>query len=205
MSQPYEAAIFAAIHRYRFSDADDPDEIDMAPAARRLFFEDWNRFCKQSNGTEDLPFEARHTENAIRIALVLHVYRHVEMKQSGEATYNARMHAHEHRVDEQTVRDALRIRDWFTLHQEALRAPQRAAVDDDAWEKAEAMLRDRAASFGITGRDLYNGRRVCRDAAAAERLLTVWVSEGRLISFERKPEGAGRPTTAYRLARVGRG
>ncbi|MGI8482436.1 MAG: DUF3987 domain-containing protein [Chthoniobacterales bacterium] len=205
VSQPYESAMFAAIHRYRFSDGDDPDEIDMTPAARRLLFEDWNRFCKLSNVTEDSPFEARHTENAIRIALVLHVYRHVEMKQSGQATYNARMRAHEHPLDEQTWRDALAIRDWFTLHQEALRTPQRAAVDDDAWNKAEGMLRDRAANVGITARDLYNGWRVCRDAAAAERLLTLWVSEGRLTSFERKPEGAGRPTTAYRLARVGRG
>ena len=129
-SQPYESAIFVATHRYRFCDAVDPDEIDFTPAARRVIVEDWNRFCTVSNGTEDSPFEARHTENAIRLALVLHVFRHVEMKQSGEATYNARMHAHEHPVDEQTARDALRIRDWFTLHQEALRTPQRAAADD---------------------------------------------------------------------------
>ncbi|MEO5721072.1 MAG: DUF3987 domain-containing protein [Chthoniobacterales bacterium] len=205
VSQPYESAVFAAIHRYRFCDADDPDEIDFTPAARRLIVEDWNRFCKVSNGTEDSPFEARHTENAIRLALVLHVYKHVEMTRSGEAIYNARMRAHEHPVDEQTARDALRIRDWFTLHQEALRTPQRAAADDDAWDKTEAMLRDRAPAFGITVRDLYNGRRVCRDADASVRLLSLWVSEGRLTAFERKPEGAGRPTTAYRLARVGRG
>ncbi len=206
VSQPYESAIFAAISRYRFSAADDPDEIDMTPAARRLIVADWNRFCKLSNGTEDSPFEARHTENATRLALVLHVYKHVEMKQSSEATYNARMRAHEHPVDEQTARDALAIRDWFTLHQEALRTPQRAAADDDAWTKVEAMLRDRAANHGITTRDLYNGRRVCRDADAAQRLLSLWVSEGKLISFERKPtEGAGRPTTAYRLAKLGRG
>lgn len=202
VSQPYEAAIFAAISRYRSSAADDPAEIDMTPAARRQFVEDWNRFCKLSTGTEDLPFEARHTENAIRLALVLHVYKHVDMTRSGEP---ARMCAHEHPVDEQTARDALRIRDWFTLHQGALRTPQRAAADDEAWDKVEAMLRDRAPTFGITARDLYNGRRVCRDAAAAERLLSLWASEGRLVSFERKPEGAGRPTTAYRLARLGRG
>ncbi len=206
VSQPYESAIFAAISRYRFSAADDPDEIDMTPAARRLIVADWNRFCQLSNGTEDSPFESRHTENAIRLALVLHVYKHVEMKQSGEATYNARMRAREHPVDEETAREALAIRDWFTLHQEALRTPQRAAADDDAWSKAETMLRDRAANHGITARDLYNGRRVCRDADAAQRLLSLWVSEGKLTAFERRPsEGAGRPTTAYRLAKLGRG
>lgn len=206
VSQPYESAIFAAISRYRSCGADDPEEISVTPAARRLFVEHWNRFCKVSNGSEDSPFEARHTENLIRLALVLHVYKHVEMKQSGEATYNARMRAHEHPLDEETAREALGICDWFTLHQEAFRTPQRAAADDDAWDKAEAMLRDRAANYGITARDLYNGRRVCRDADAAQRLLTLWVSEGKLIAFERKPaEGAGRPTTAYRLAKLGRG
>ena len=80
VSQPYEAAIFAALSRYRFSAADDPYEIDMVPKARGLLIEDWNRFCAKSNGTEDCPFEARHTENAIRIALVLHTFRHVDIR-----------------------------------------------------------------------------------------------------------------------------
>ena len=67
------------------------------------------------------------------------------------------------------------------------------------------MLKDRAATHGITARDLYNGRRVCRDASQAHRLLTQWENEGRITHFERKPtEGAGRPATAYRLAPLGR-
>jgi hypothetical protein len=103
------------------------------------------------------------------------------------------------------VRSALQIRDWFTQHQDALRTPQRAAADDDAWHKTQAMMRDRSATVGITARDLYNGRRVCRNADEAQRLLTQWETEGRVESFERKPaEGAGRPTTAYRLAPLGR-
>src|SRR4029077_15685733 len=87
VSQQYEAAIFAALSRYRFYAAGDPDEIDMAPKARGLLIEDWNRFCMKSNGTEDCPFEARHTENAIRIALVLHAFRHVAIEQEGPGTF----------------------------------------------------------------------------------------------------------------------
>jgi hypothetical protein len=201
VSQPYEAGIFQAIHHYRISAANDPEEIDMTPPARRLIIEDWNRFCASSNGTEDYPFEARHTENAIRIALVLHTFRHLEIKQKSEGTFNAQHHAHEHSLDEQTTRDALRIRDWFIQHQENLRRPQRAAADDDAWHKTQAMMRDRSAAIGITPRDLYSGRRICRDADEAQRLLTQWRIEGRVEPFERKPaEGAGRPTIAYRLA-----
>jgi hypothetical protein len=205
VSQPYEAAIFAAINQYRFSAADFPDEIDMTPNARNLMIEDWNRFCATSNGTEDCPFEARHTENAIRLGVVLHGFKHVAIKQEGAGTFHAQMFGHERELDEQTTRNAMQIRDWFNLHQDALRTPQRAAADDDAWHKAQAMMRDRSATTGITPRDLYNGRRVCRNADEAQRLLTQWETEARVESFERKPtEGAGRPTTAYRLAPLGR-
>jgi hypothetical protein len=202
VSQQYEAAIFAALSQYRFADADNLYEIDMTPKARGLLIEDWNRFCASAkiSGTENCPFEARHTENAIRIALALHTFRWVEFKQGSDGKPHAQMQAHNHALDEHSVRNALRIRDWFNLHQDALRTPQRAAVEDDAWHKAQAMMRDRSRDFGITARDLYNGRRVCGDSVTAQRLLTQWGTEGRVESFERKPaEGAGRPTTAYRL------
>ena len=204
VSQQYEAAIFAALNRYRFSAADDPDEIDMVPNARGLLIEDWNSFCAANNGTKDCPFEARHTENAIRIALVLHTFRHVDIERRSEGTFGARMQAHNRSVDEDSVRDALQIRDWFNRHQENFRTPQRAAADDDAWHKAKAMMGDRSPTVGITARDLYNGRRVCSDSETAQRLLTQWKNEARIESFERKHEGAGRPTTAYRLAPLGR-
>jgi hypothetical protein len=206
-AQPYEAAIFAALNTYRFSSADVPTrEINATAEARALMHEDWNRFCAASGGG-DSPFEARHTENAIRIALVLHAFRHARLalKEGCAGTYNATMHGHEHDLDEQTMRDALTIRDWFTAHQEGLRAPQRVAADDAAWEKAEKLMQNRAAEVGITARDLYTGHRVCQDSASAARLLKQWRDEGRIVEFERKPEGAGRPTTTYRLAKARRG
>ena len=60
---------------------------------------------------------------------------------------------------------------------------------------------EKAENHGITARDLYTGRRVCNDAASAESLLAQWCEEGRIVSFKRKPAGAGRKTTAYRLAK----
>jgi hypothetical protein len=183
----------------------DPDEIDMTFAARNLFIEDWNGFCAKNNGTEDCPFEARHTENAIRIAIVLHAFKHVTIEQEGQGTFHAQLSGHERRLNEQTARAALQIRDWFNLHQDRLRMPQRADADNEAWGKAQEMMRNRSAAIGITSRDLYNGRRVCRDADEAHRLLRQWEDLGRVEPFGRKPaEGAGRPTTAYRLAPLGR-
>ncbi len=204
VSQPYEAAIFAAIHRYRISAAEDPDEIDMMPAAHRLLRDDWNRFCAATNGAHDYPFEARHTENAIRVALVLHAFQHVAITQRSEGTFNALHHAHEHAVSEATLRDALRIRDWFTLHQENLRKPERAAADEEALHKVQAMMKARSPAVGITARDLYNGRKVCDNAEAALKFLEQWKAEGSVEEFQRKPEGAGRPTTAYRLPPLSR-
>ena len=107
-------------------------------------------------------------------------------------------------LDEQTLRDALRTRDWFTLHQENLRKPQRAAADEHARLKVKSLMLDRSPAVGITARDLYNGRLVCADAETAQKLLKQWTAEGRIEEFQRKPEGAGRPTTAYRLASLGR-
>ncbi len=205
VSQPYEAAIFAAIHRYRISAAEDPDEIDMMPAAHRLMREDWNRFCAATNGAHDCPFEARHTENAIRVALVLHAFRHVAITQRSEGTFNAVHHAHEQAVSEETFRDALRIRDWFTQHQENLRKPERAAADEEALLKVQTVMKTRSPAVGITARDLYNGRKVCDNAEAAQKLLEQWKAEGSVEEFQRKPEGAGRPTTAYRLPPLRRG
>ena len=113
------------------------------------------------------------------------------------------MQAHNHAVDEHSVRNALRIRDWFNLQQDALRTPQRAAADEDAWHTARDMMRERPV-VGITLRDLYDGRRVCRDSETAKRLATQWETEGRIQSFKRKPDGAGRPTIAYTLTTLGR-
>jgi hypothetical protein len=205
VSQPYESAIFTVLTRYRSVTTDeDISEIDMTPAARKLLKDDWNGFCTGCDDNEDHPFEARHTENAIRIALVLHTFRCISQLQESEGTFHSKVYAHEAALDEQSMSDAIRIRDWFNQHQERLRGPQRAAVEDEAWRKAQLMMSERPG-LGITGRDLYNSRKVCGNAREAEALLNKWRSEGRIVSFERKTtEKGGRPTVGYRLAPLGR-
>lgn len=197
-TQPYEAAIFDAVNRYRFHDGE-PPLIRMKRDARRLIVNDWNRFCAVASDGEDSPFEARHTENAIRLALVLHAFQHVRIEKRAPATYGAELFGHDADLAPEQAQAALTIRDWFTLHQKALREPQKVAADDKAWEKTQALIRDRPAEKGVTPRDLYTGNRVCRTALEAERLLAQWGKEGRVVAFERRSQGAGRPTTAYRL------
>ncbi|MGB8170338.1 MAG: DUF3987 domain-containing protein [Chthoniobacteraceae bacterium] len=201
VSQPYEAAIFAALERYRFASNEEPEIIDATPEARQLLAQDWNRFCASANDGAESPFDARHTEALIRIALVLHAFLHAVPDQRGPGTYGAAMNGHEHPLDAQTVRLALTIRDWFNAQQRAFLAPQRVAADDAAWEKTEELLKKSPDHLGITARDLYNGHRVCRDAASAAALLSEWQAAGRIESIDRKPDGAGRPTTAYRRSK----
>jgi hypothetical protein len=59
------------------------------------------------------------------------------------------------------------------------------------------MMRQRGQQFGITGRDLYKGG-CSRNATTMKQLLAKWKAEGRIEEFMRKPDGAGRPTIAYR-------
>jgi Protein of unknown function (DUF3987)/CHC2 zinc finger len=189
----------------RAGDENEPFEIDMTPGARKLAVDDWNRFCAGCDGNEDRPFEARHTENAIRIAVVLHAFRFIRQTQRGPGTFHSEVYAHEQPLDEETMCHALEIRDWFNRHQERLRGSQRADAEEKAWHRAKGLLADRSPAMGITARDFFRGYRTCGSVKEARRLLEKWTAEARLEKFTRKPPGGiGRPTTACRLGPLGR-
>ncbi len=77
----------------------------------------------------------------------------------------------------------------FRTHQRAFLEPRKIAVDDERWDKMKNLLHD--LLNGATLRDLYRGKRIANDKVDAERLVDVWLEEGRLRSEERKPTGAG--------------
>jgi uncharacterized protein DUF3987/CHC2-type zinc finger protein len=213
--EPYKAAIYAVINRYRLfkrrmSDDDDdapkteiePFEIEMTTDARKLVKEDWNRFCSSCDDEQDHPYESRHTENGIRIALNLHVFRYIRRVEKSDGTVQSEAYAHEHPLDEATMRDAFRIRDFFNWHQEKFRIPQQAAVVEAGWGKLKTMLHERPIK-GITLRDLYRNRKICGSKQEAEQFLGQLKREGLIESFLRETtRRGGRPVIAYRLARV---
>lgn len=203
VTQPYEAAIWAVTRGYRLESGneEEPHTIEMAENARRAFAKDWNRRCQEVNPeAEEDAFDARDTENAIRLALVLHVFRHLEIRhERGEIYQVEALRGHETEMEEATARDALEIRDWFLAHQRAFLEPRKVAADDDRWNKMKILLHD--LPNGATLRDLYRGRRIADNKADAERLVEIWVEEGRLRSQVRKPDGPGRPTTVYLIAK----
>src|SRR5262249_10988892 len=120
-------------------------------------------------------------------------FRWIHQKQEGPGTFHSEVYAHEQALTEQTMQDALRIRDWFNLHQERLRQPEKAAAEDDVWHKAKAILGDRSSVIGITARDLYKNRGVFANVEDTNRFLSEWVSEGRI---ERSVEKARVVLTA---------
>ena len=207
VTQPYEAAIWAVAKAYRLSGGEkgEPLLIEMEQAAREVFARDHNRTCQAVNPeAEEDAFDARDTENGIRLGLVLHTFRHLEIRHEGGAKYQVEtLKGHETAMEEATARDALEIRDWFRTHQRNFLEPRKVAVDDERFDKLKSLLHD--LPNGATLRDLYRGGRIAKDKADAERLVSVWIEEGRLRSEEKKPTGAGRPTTIYFAAKRANG
>jgi len=207
VTQPYEAAIWAVAKAYRLSGGEEAEPllVEMEQAARTVFARDFNRTCQAVNPeAEEDAFDARDTENGIRLGLVLHTFRHLEIRHEGGATYHVEtIKGHKTAMEESTARDALEIRDWFRTHQRAFLEPRKVAVDDERFDKLKNLLHD--LPNGATLRDLYRGRRIADDKADAERLVQVWIDEGRLRSEVKKPDGAGRPTTIYFAAKRANG
>jgi Protein of unknown function (DUF3987) len=86
-SQPYEAAIFACFERYRLELNDEPMVIDMEREARKLVIHYFNALVDVPNRGS---FEARVAEQAIKFALIYHVFSRIEIEQRSAGTYGVK-------------------------------------------------------------------------------------------------------------------
>lgn len=178
VSQQYEAAAFALLNTYRNRSADGLSAIEMTGEARQLFAEHWKFYCDHFEPGFSA-FEARHTENAIRIALVLHAWRNVSFEPDGSGGTSAQCHAHELPLEIATARDALRIAEWFERQQAEMLAPMKDATRGQGFEKVCALC-ERRGDWIITARDLVSSR-ITGTAEEADKLLAVWEQEGRAV------------------------
>ena len=209
--EPYKSAIFALISRYRLfktkieEESDDPLEtepepfqIGMTAGARRLVEEDWNRFVGRCDDGKDHPYESRHTENGIRLALVLHAFHCIRRVKQSDGTFHSEACAHEHPIGEATMRDALRLRDWFNWHQQKFLVSQLEADEEKTRRKMKTILDERSSAVGVTRRDLRR-RNVFSSRGEESRCLDQWMKEGWIERFARgTTRQGGRPTFAYR-------
>jgi hypothetical protein len=187
----YERAAFAMLNNYRNKALGELQPLDMEPAARAVFAEHWRGFC-DSYEPDSASFGARHTENAMRLALVLHAWQCVTLSEPAD------VFAHERPLSEQTARDGVRLLEWFTMHQKGLLAPHREAAREGKWEKLVAICKRKG---GAISRSDVTEARLAADATEAEQLLEGWVTAARLVKDEPEATGkGGRPRVArYRL------
>ena len=200
VSQAFEAAIFASLNHYRLAANAAPHTIDMQPEARRMFARDWNGILERTGGAPD-PFESRLTEQAIRLALVLHLFRHIEIEKRGPGTYGVAeggVIGHERPLRESDAAAGLAVRDWFSRRQAEFLAARRVAEADQLWERVRRVMQKRPE--GITARDLYSGRRFAKDKAGAEVLLAGWIEDGRIHASKPEVGKKGRQPVRYRLS-----
>lgn len=200
VSQSYEASIFGALNLYRLAANAAPHEIDMEREARLMFMRDWNAILERASNGPD-PFESRLTEQAIRLSLVLHVFRHIEIEQRGPGTYGVAeggVIGHERPLREHDAAAGLAVRDWFARRQADFLAARRAAEADQLWERLRRFMLGRPG--GVTARDIYSGRRFAKNKAEAEALLAAWTEDGRLQAIKPVPGAKGRQPVRYVLS-----
>lgn len=199
VSQPYEATIFKALREYRLDANAEPYLIEMTSEARNLFTRDYNVILRRANHLPD-PFQSRLTEQAIRLALLCHLYEHCEIEKRGPGTFGADMVGHEHPLRTGAAKAGLIIRDWFERRQSEFLGQQREQAKEAAWDKARKIMLTRPD--GITARELYSGRVIAANKAEGEAMLEQWAQEGRIIAVPPKEGMPGRKAKRYKLAPI---
>jgi hypothetical protein len=187
VAQRYELAAFALLNNYRNRALGELEPIDMEAEAWDLFADHYSRYCERFD-PDFSAFEARHTENAVRLALVLHTWKNIEFP-PGEPV---KVSAHKLPLEEGTARAALRLLDWFAAHQSEMLAPQREALKAGKLDKVRELC-TRRNSWIVSSRDLISYR-LAASAKEAEAMLSEWETQGRIVrEHEDGTPGGGRP------------
>ncbi len=195
VSQRFEAGCFALLNNFRGrdADADGVAPLEMTAEARELFAAHFKRFCDGFDAAPEFAaFDARHTENAIRIALVIHAWRALRFEPDGNGGPVAMCNALESPLNGDSARRALLVADWFERQQAAMLAPMREAAADEKFERVFQRCEKRR-DWIVAARDLV-GARIAASATEADELLTNWEREGRATREEPEAKsGAGAP------------
>ena len=220
ISQQYEAAIWKALALYRrprglcWSEALEnceegefkPFVIECNEDALRVIHEDRKRQTEQWHAAEnDREMTARQTEQALRIALVLHVFQWMTFNKTSEGTWKVKScTGHEHQLSAETIRHAIAIRNYFNTSLASMMVNQKAAAKDEAWAKLQLLAsRYGWEKQGITPRNILTHKLGgIHNAQGATNLLDQWATEGKLIKRDREAKATGRnpspPSTCHK-------
>jgi hypothetical protein len=176
-----------------------PMEID-AQRSRKI---DHNLLCDlcESDG-RNRPYESRHNENAIRLALDFHGAEHCERMKGEDGDGQSLVmvaNAHKYPIAVKTMEDAIVVRDWCNFDQNDLRQPQREKAEDKMREAVKALMHKHLLT-GITPRDVRR-HKICTNEEA-KNIFEELAREGISEPFARgMTDKGGQLTKAYRLTK----
>ena len=204
VSQPYEAAMWAFLRAYRIeaNEKDNQHAIDMMPEARLCLIRYFNEIVARTNNQPN-PFEARHAEQATRLALIHHLWSHVDMEERGVATYGVRagsLIGHETDLRVASAEAGIQMQEWFVRRQAEFLGHKHAQDQETIWTQFHQRMKGRPH---FTVRDLYSSRNVSKSETDA--FFSLWERNGWIVRLESKePHRRGRPPSLqrYRFARI---
>ncbi len=175
----------------------EPFLIQLSKDALRVLTQDWNRQVVEWNGaSQDRELVARETEMASRLALVMHIFAGMECAAGGQGgtwkVTSCRGHLEPLQAD--TMRNAVRIRDWFKASLANMMAGLKETRRDDLFSKIEGLI-IKSKLECVTPRDLLT-RGMAKTSEAAKDMLDAFVKDGRLHCRQREAKGTGRPPGA---------
>ena len=201
-SQPYEAAIFACFERYRLELNDDPMVIDMEREARKLVIDYFNALVDAPNRG---PFEARIAEQAIKFALIYHMFAQIKIERRSEGTYGVEDLDDElPPLDRLAMEAGLGISQWFSRCQEEFLSKKREEDRENVYYRFHQKF---AKHPFFTIRELYSSGLGVNTAEEARKYFEDWESRGLIeqLKMEEKGGPGRRKLLHYRFAVIFRG
>lgn len=182
VKQRYEKASFSLINNYRNRELGELEPIKMEPSAWNLFAENHKVFCDQFD--EDFSaFESRHTEVAMRIALLIHAWKHIEFREGKPPLVSG----HKIALEVDTAMSALRLMQWFVTHQNEMLATYKEATSASKLERTIQFC-SRRNDWLLSARCLISAK-IVANAKEAERLFADWETQRKVIREHEEPEG----------------
>jgi hypothetical protein len=187
-------------------DEREPFLVDSTEDALRVMWQDSVRqVAAWKTAEQDRELVARETEMASRIALVMHIFAGMKCAAGGQGgtwkVTSCRGHLEPLQAD--TMRNAVRIRDWFKASLANMMAGMKETRRDDLFSKIEALI-IKSKLECVTPRDLLT-RGMAKTSEAAKDMLDAFVKDGRLHCRQREAKGTGRPPgAAYYLPTLDR-
>jgi hypothetical protein len=170
--------------------SDQPVDISMTPEARALFIQFYDRHAERqaTAASEDLAAAFSKLEGyAARFALIIHFIRW--------ASDDPHV-ATESLIDEESVRNAITLAEWFSRETE--RVYQELSASGSERERRELVASIRSEGGRISVRELHRANQKKYGSADGARLALQQLEERGFGSFV-KPVNGGRPSEVFVL------